>query len=80
MIDIRTAEPERRIIILKTDIQSVDKIAELRPVFDNHVGIKKWSIDLEDIDKVLRIEVIPLLTKQDILELMYSCGFQGDEL
>lgn len=69
-----------KIILLKTDIHSTALVAEISPVFNNHVAIRQWSIDLEDVDKVLRIVANPLLSYADILELMLMHGCMGEEL
>lgn len=44
-----------RVLIFKTNI--IPKKAQVvGPVLNNHPVIVDWSIDLEDIDKALRIE------------------------
>ncbi|WP_298520452.1 hypothetical protein [uncultured Kordia sp.] len=57
------------ILIFQTDIKSVEKVAMLEPVFNNHADILSWSVDLEDIDKVLRIEANACLTETAVIEL-----------
>ena len=57
------------ILIFQTDILSEEKVAVLEPVFNNHTDILSWSVDLEDIDKVLRIEANASLTEKAVIEL-----------
>jgi hypothetical protein len=43
------------ILILKTNIE-LDDLPRLKQLFDKMPSIKKWTIDLDDCDHVLRIE------------------------
>lgn len=71
---------EESFIILKTNIKSETMIQELIPIFDNHKGINSWSIDLEDVDKVLRIEANKELKQNDVLRIISRHGYIGEEL
>ena len=44
-------------------------------MFNNHTEIIKWSIDLEDIDNVLRIEATTNLFEEDVIDLVKVKGF-----
>ncbi|MFK7786090.1 MAG: hypothetical protein AB8B56_13295 [Crocinitomicaceae bacterium] len=68
------------VLILKTNVSSRKKVRELQPVFDNHGSIKCWSVDTEDRDNVLRIEVVGEFQMGDVIELIQSNGFRGNEL
>ena len=63
------------ILIFQTDIQSEDKVSHLEPVFNTHSDILNWSVDLEDIDNVLRIEAKTNLTENTVIELVTKHGF-----
>ncbi|MFT6441164.1 MAG: hypothetical protein ACJASM_000699 [Salibacteraceae bacterium] len=69
-----------KVIVLKTDIQSEQMLRLLFPIFDNHTAIHKWSVDLEDCDKVLRIESHPELCQMELLALIKAKGFNAEEL
>ncbi len=71
---------EINLLILKTDIKSEQMFLDLVPVLDNHLAIYQWSIDLEDVDKVLRIEANPLLSQREVLDLIGLHGIAGEEL
>jgi hypothetical protein len=48
-------------------------------LLDGRDSISRWNIDLEDIDKVLRIESNDIeLT--EIVQLIHNAGFQCEEL
>ncbi len=66
--------------ILKTDIKSKKKLKIVRPIFNNHSDIFKWTVDFEDIDNVLRVEHHKNLSEDDIIQLVKICGFYGEPL
>ncbi|WP_024771443.1 hypothetical protein [Aquimarina macrocephali] len=63
------------LLIFRTDIKSKKKVKSLKPVLNNHSDIIKWSIDLEDIDNVLRIEATTNLSEVDVIDLVQIQGF-----
>jgi hypothetical protein len=67
-------------IILKTDIQSEQKLRLLFPILDNHKRIDQWSVDLEDVDKVLRVVPKGNLSEFEVLQLMSDYGFLVEQL
>ena len=66
------------LFIFRTDIKTKKKVESIKPFLNSHSNIIKWSIDLEDIDNVLRIEAHDNLHEDDIINLMthqgYYCG------
>ena len=68
------------LLIFKTDIKTKKEVEVVRPLFNNHPIITDWSIDTEDIDSVLRIEVQDDLNEKEIIHLIKKCGFYGDIL
>lgn len=44
-----------KILIFKTNISTVSKYLVVKWMLDRHPDIKKWTVDLEDCDNVLRI-------------------------
>jgi len=65
---------------LKTDIKTKKEVEVVRPLFNNHPIITDWSIDTEDIDNVLRIQVQDDLKENEIIHLIKECGFYGEML
>lgn len=47
---------------------------------NHHPMIYDWSIDLEDIDKVLRIEAEQTLVEKEVIDLIQDCGYVCEEL
>lgn len=79
-VQTRTEEESFELVILRTDIKTKKKVKSIRPLFDGHKQIKKWSIDIEDIDNVLRMEVYEGLNESDVVHLIKTCGFQCEAL
>ena len=67
------------ILILKTDIQTVEETGLLELVFSSHPEVEQWTIDLEDVDRVLRV-ISPTLACAEITALLEPCGFYCSEL
>lgn len=64
-----------KLLIFQTDIKSNKKIKSLKSVFNNNSHIIDWSIDLEDIDNVLRIEATEDLLEEYIIDIVKIKGF-----
>jgi hypothetical protein len=67
------------VLVFKTNITTTIQLEKVRPVLSTLQGIKTWSIDREDVDKVLRIESEHLLPEV-IIRLLKDAGFECDEL
>lgn len=63
------------LLIFRTDIKSKKKVKSIKTVFNNHSDILNWSIDLEDIDNVLRIETTKNLSEEEVIDLVKIKGF-----
>lgn len=69
-----------RLFIMRTNIQSEDRVNRIRPHLNIHPQIKRWSIDFEDIDHVLKIEASCYLQEHELVALVNGCGFDCEEL
>ena len=63
------------LLIFQTDIKSKNKVKSIGPLLNGHSNILKWTIDLEDIDNVLRIEANKNLLEEEVIELVKVQGF-----
>ena len=68
------------LLIFRTDIKTKKKVKAMRPLFNNHPSITNWSIDIADIDNVLRIEAQGDLNEKDIIHLVKIFGFYCEVL
>lgn len=60
--------------MFKTDINSASLIESVKPLLNSCQYISDWSIDIEDIDNVLRIISVEL-SENEIIEIIKSKGF-----
>ncbi|WP_347173972.1 hypothetical protein [Polaribacter uvawellassae] len=69
-----------QLIILRTDIKTKKKVKQIKPLLNQHPIITSWSIDLEDIDNVLRIEANDNLHENDVKNIVQKEGFYCESL
>jgi len=67
------------IFVFKTSVKTIKQVRKLRPHIDNMRPKVKWNFDLEDCDKILRIEgdenvILPITT------LLKIHNFECEEL
>lgn len=67
-------------LIYRTDIGTKKKAKAIGAILDAHPLIVHWSVDTEDIDKVLRIVVSKQLNEGEIVEIMAQNGVQCEPL
>ena len=67
------------VLVFKTNIASNSHVEKIRPVLSTLKEIKKWNIDRDDIDKVLRIESLHL-AQETVIHLLHQAGFECEEL
>ncbi len=68
------------LLILKTNITSKRKAASVQTMLDSHPVIRHWSIDTEDMDNVLRIELRELIDEGQVARLLSPKGFYCEDL
>ena len=67
------------VLVFKTNVTSKRKVNKVRALLASFPAIRQWNFDLEDCDKVLRIEAIGL--QPAIVEsLLHTAGFSCSEL
>ena len=67
------------ILIFKTNIQTEFDKLRIKNVLDASHRVLKWSIDMEDVDHVLRI-VSDSLSPEQIISVLDYVGFECAEL
>ena len=63
------------ILVFKTGIKTSAMIDIIRPTLDSLPSIHSWSVDIEDIDNVLRIEASDSISEDDIIRSINNSGF-----
>ncbi len=69
-----------KVIVLKTNIQSEQMLRLVAPIFKKENHVKKWSVDLEDCDKVLRVESNQNITESGLIRLLVAKGVMAEVL
>lgn len=67
------------ILVFSTNIKTEKEKQTVATVLNNNLEIKKWDIDLEDIDSILRIESNTLEATQ-IIQMITAQDFKCSEL
>jgi hypothetical protein len=70
---------EEKVLVFKSNVSTYVDVLQIQHPLDQHPGITRWNIDLDDCDHVIRI-VTPNLTAADVQELIHSNGYQCSEL
>lgn len=65
--------------IFKTNIDDQTRAATLSPIF-KHPSIKRWTIDTEDTDKVLKVETHEKMPEDFIIDELRDKGFLCEAL
>lgn len=67
------------VLVLKTNIRYKKNVRAVAPLLNGRNSISRWNIDLEDIDKVLRIES-DNMELTEVVQLIQEAGFHCEEL
>ncbi|MES2277481.1 MAG: hypothetical protein V4592_15765 [Bacteroidota bacterium] len=67
------------VLVFKTNVTSKKKVSMVAPLLTSFPTIRKWNFDLEDCDKILRIEVTGL-NPGSVEQLLHTSGFNCQEL
>ena len=78
--NILMKQTNSRLLIFRTDIKTQKKVNALKQLFNSHINIIDWSVDLEDIDNVLWINASEQLAESDVINLIKPKGFYCDAL
>lgn len=68
------------LLILKTNLDSVQGVDMIRPILNLHPSIIDWNVDTDDIDNVLRIEALQNCAELDIISLLEQYGIAIETL
>lgn len=67
------------VLVFKTNLHDKNQITEVTPHINNLNGITRWNVDLDDIDKVLRIESENLCART-VETTLQQAGYLCEEL
>jgi len=69
----------QNIHVFKTDINKIEPACRISKTLDDHLDIQQWTIDCEDVDRVLRV-VSEKLQPEVIINLIKQLGHECQEL
>jgi hypothetical protein len=67
------------ILVFKTNVTSKKKVSMIAPLLTSFPTISQWNFDLDDCDKILRIEATEL-NPSSVELLLLTAGFNCQEL
>ena len=67
------------ILIFKTNLNTPQLISEAKPLIQNIQGIRRWNVDMQDCDNVLRIEA-EQVSPRSVESILKSAGYFCEEL
>lgn len=67
------------ISIFKTNIEKKIQVEKISKELDELIGNSKWSFDLEDCDRILRVETQNCISKL-VIEKLVAIGFECEEI
>jgi hypothetical protein len=68
------------ILVFKTNLVTNEQISRISPLLNSHPRIKKWNVDDQDIDHVLRIVPDRNIDPTHIMQIVQEAGFYCEEL
>ncbi|WP_444660042.1 hypothetical protein [Flavobacterium columnare] len=67
------------IYVFITSVKTEQEVGQLKPHLNDLLKQAKWNFDIEDCDKILRIDIETKIT-QSIINLLKDKGFYCEEL
>jgi hypothetical protein len=67
------------VLVFRTSIRDEKDREKVADVLMHESHIRRWSVDHDDVDKVLRVESEHLLP-DDVIRLIRKAGFECEEL
>jgi len=67
------------VLVFKTNVRHAFDIDSVKPVLEAIPSVRQWHIDMQDVDRVLRIESTEI-TPEDIILVLHHAGYQCEEL
>ena len=69
---------QNQIFIFRTSIKNKQDIKRIKTLFTQYPTIHKWNVDLEDWEKILRIECLEI-TPIDVLNALQTINIYAEE-
>lgn len=73
------AKNDLNVLILKSNIKTKKDVEKVNQVFSQIKHIRRWTVDLDDWERVLKVES-QILTCENISVILQKFGYQCSEL
>ena len=68
------------LLIVKTNIENDSKVKTVSKLLGRNPVVLNWSVDMEDVDKVLRVEAQDELAEEELIQLLKASGLACEAL
>ena len=65
-------------IKLKTSVKCNGCIATVTPFLDNLEGLERWSVDLNDPQRILTADISEI-SAEDVISVLHKAGFKAEK-
>lgn len=65
-----------KLLIFKTNIENESRVKKVNALLAYNPAVMDWSIDMEDRDRVLRIEAEDQIIESDVMEIVNTWGLE----
>lgn len=80
MTTLTSEHIETSYLIFKTSLKNEDDLKAIKPHLDKYEQIKRWVVDLEDWERVLKIEVSGQLGLKEVESTLHRLGYECSEM
>jgi copper chaperone len=63
----------------KTSIHCNGCLSKVKPFLDSNIEIKSWTVDLDDDDKILKVET-ETLKPSEIIDIVDNAGYEIEQI
>jgi hypothetical protein len=67
-----------KVLFFKTDVVKSEQIESMRNNLNHSLGFREWSFDLNDPNKIFKVEVLTT-TSEEIIDLFKKLGVNSSE-
>jgi hypothetical protein len=68
------------VLVFKTNIRYKKQVSAISPHMSNLQGVLRWNVDLDDTDKILRIEATEQCCPRTVEDTLVQAGYFCEEL
>ena len=70
----------KQVLVIKTSVTTKKEVTHLKPLLDKLMNKgDRWNFDLDDCDRILRVESAAPIAGQ-VIRILKVAGFDGEEL